>query len=100
LDYKVLGVCERCFETFDFSRFPVGIASRICLPNLFWGIFSQGKTSGVEISLFGEIALYSKLYEFHSCALCHELPHRELLAKFLFVSLVLEIALSVITKDL
>ena len=32
-------------------------------------------------SLVGKVARYSRLYDFHSCALCHEVSRRELFAK-------------------
>jgi len=52
----------------------------ICFVNneTFW---SHGRTIVAENSLFGKVTRDSGFYEFHSCALCREVSHRELFAK-------------------
>jgi len=60
------------------GRFPVGVASRYCLSNLSWYILDPWPKNTAGVSRFAEVAEHSGLYEFHSCALCREVPHREL----------------------
>jgi len=68
---------------------PAGRASPI-----FSGEFlSGGRTIVAEISSFGDVARHSGLYEFHNCALCREVSHRELVAKIPSLPLALEIAI-------
>jgi len=43
----------------------------------FW---TNGRTNIAGISRFGNVAWCPGLYRFHACALCHEVPHRELFA--------------------
>jgi len=58
------------------SRFPEGVASRICLANLSWTFWTHGQTNEAGVSRFAEVARLSGIYEFHSCALsCKELVH-------------------------
>jgi len=62
--------------------FTVRVASRTCLANLSSDILATWRTVVAEISRFGgEISRHSMMYEFHSCALCHEVSHHELYAK-------------------
>ena len=69
--------------------FPMDVASRICLANLHWfGHVSKkysghkGRTNVARVSRFGgEVAWYSRFYEFHSCALCYEVSHCEFFGK-------------------
>ena len=79
----------------DFwPAFPcMGVASRICFAYLSWSILAHSGTNTAVISLFGEVAQHSELYEFQSCALCRKVSHRELFAKSQFLPLALGIAL-------
>jgi len=73
------------------DRFPVGVASRTNLVNP-GTLSTHGRTNVAGNSRFGDEARYSELYEFHSCALCHEVSRRELFAKIPSLPLALGIA--------
>ena len=55
---------------------PEGLSS-VFFPGIFW---THGRTSIAGISRFGEVAWHPGLYRFLTCALCHEVSHRELFA--------------------
>ena len=55
---------------------PTGLTSPI-FPATFW---THGRTNVDVISRFGEVDWHPWLYGFQPCALCHEVPHRELIA--------------------
>ena len=58
------------------------VASRTCLDNLSCGILrTRGRINVIVILLFGGGDWHSRLYEFHSCALCREASRRKLFAK-------------------
>ena len=54
------------------GRFPVGVASRICLANLSWAKLDTWPKQLSWISWFGEESRHSWLYELHSCAFCRQ----------------------------
>jgi len=60
------------------------------IPGTLW---TRGRTNIVGISLFGEVALPSELYELHICAICREVTRQWLFAKIVSLPLVLETAL-------
>jgi len=71
-----------CSTPRPLGCFPVVVASRTFSPIFPVTFWTHGRTNVDGISRFGEAARHSKLYEFHSCALCNKVSHRELLAKF------------------
>jgi len=64
------------------GRFSLGVGGRITSP-IFSGYSGHvpEPSTVTQISLFGEVFRCLGLYEFHSCALCLEVSHRELFAK-------------------
>jgi len=43
------------------GRFPVGLASKICLTSLTWAFWIHGRTNVVVNSQFGEVVLHAGL---------------------------------------
>ena len=70
-----------------------GVAWRICLTGFSLDIPYTWTNQLIEISLFGEVIWHSRLYEFHSWALCREVSRRERSAKIPSLPLALEIVL-------
>ena len=56
--------------------FPVGLASRACLTIFRWALWIHGRTK-VVVFFQSEAVRHSGLCEFHSCALCREVSHKE-----------------------
>jgi len=69
----------------NIRLYPEGISSPL-FTGTFW---IHGRTNIAGISRFEEVAWCPGLYWFHTCALCHEVSHRELFANILFLPFVL-----------